>query len=211
MRTRIGILGTGPVGRGLAERWNSLGHPVRLGSRFAAGEVGTYAGVADWADVVVNATRGVASVETLTAVGSHRLEGKTLVDVANPYDVGVDPPRMIVTPGDSLAEQLQRAVPGAAVVKALNTVTLKVMVDPRRLSGRHHVFVAGDSLAARRETRNLVVELGWLEEEVVDLGGLSAARGLEAYNVLAMSVWAAVGEPFNLRLVTASAPDPRDP
>ena len=50
---------------------------------------------------------------------------------------------------DSLAEQIQRAFPGTRVVKALNTVTASVMVDPGSLPEPTDLFIAGDDDGAK--------------------------------------------------------------
>ena len=108
--------------------------------------------VAAEADLVVNATNGQASLAALGEVGSDHLAGKVLLDVANPLDFSQGfPPTLSVKDTDSLAEQIQRAFPDAQVVKALNTVTASVMVDPGYVGdGDTTVFVAGDDAEARQ-------------------------------------------------------------
>ena len=78
-------------------------------------------------------------------MGTDHLSGKVIVDVANPLDFSQGfPPTLSVKDTDSLAEQIQRAFPEAKVVKALNTVTASVMVDPRSLGDDTTMFAAGD-------------------------------------------------------------------
>jgi predicted dinucleotide-binding enzyme len=103
---------------------------------------------------------------------------------------------------DSLGEQLQRAFPRVRVVKALNTVTAALMVDPRQVAdGDHHVFVCGDDAGAKAQvTRILTDWFGW--REVLDLGDISAARGTEMYLALWLRLWGALGTPaLNLKIV----------
>ena len=218
----IGILGTGMVGRTLAGRLAALGHHVMVGSRdvgallartepdargreaFAAWrerhagvDVGSFAQAAAHGEMIVNATHGAASLEALRAAGADHLDGKVLIDVANPLDFSSGmPPTLSVSNTDSLAEQIQRAFPGAKVVKTLNTVNMNVMVDPDQLAGGdHHMFVAGDEADARAEvTRILQDWFGW--KNVIDLGDLSAARGLEMILPLWLRLSMTVQTPF---------------
>ena len=95
----------------------------------------------------------MASLSALGEVGSDHLAGKVLVDVANPLDFSQGfPPTLSVKDTDSLAEQIQRAFPEARVVKALNTVTASVMVDPASVGdGDTTIFAAGDDAEAREQ------------------------------------------------------------
>jgi 8-hydroxy-5-deazaflavin:NADPH oxidoreductase len=222
---RVAVLGTGEVGRHLATRTAQVGHDVVLGTRdvaatrarpagdegsfedwLAAGpriELATYAEAARGANLVVNAAAGVASLAVLERVGPERLDGVVLADVANPLDFSDGfPPRLSVAGDDSLAEQLQRAAPGARVVKTLNTVAHPIMVDPGRLEGPHEVFVAGDDAAAKRHVTGWLVDLGWPADAVVDLGDLAAARALEGYLPLWLALMQQLGTTdFNLHVV----------
>ena len=136
------------------------------------------------------------------AVGTDHLAGKVLVDVANPLDASAGfPPTLSVKDTDSLAEQIQRAFPEARVVKALNTVTASVMVDPASVGdGGTSIFVAGDDPEARAQVRELLESLGW--RDVIELDGLDNARGLEMYVALWVRLMSTFGTAdFNLSLV----------
>jgi predicted dinucleotide-binding enzyme len=211
---RIAIIGTGTVGRTLARAFADRGHDVLVGTRDpdSTAQREEWAGidlplrplaaVAAEADLVVNATSGLASLAALGEVGSDHLAGKVLVDVANPLDFSAGfPPTMSVKDTDSLAEQIQRAFPEARVVKALNTVTAGVMVDPGRVGdGDTTIFVAGDDAEARATTTGLLRELGW--RDVVELDGLHNARGLEMWLPLWVRLMNKLGTAdFNIRLV----------
>ena len=208
------MIGSGVVGRTLAQAFAGLGHDVAVGTRdpdetakreewsgmavaLRALEV-----VAADADLVVNATNGDASLAALGRVGTDHLVGKVLVDVANPLDFGAGfPPTLSVKDTDSLAEQIQRAFPAARVVKALNTVTASVMVDPASVGeGDTSIFVAGDDAGARTQVRALLESLGW--RDVVGHDALSHARGLEMYVSLWVRLMGALGTAeFNVKLV----------
>jgi predicted dinucleotide-binding enzyme len=191
---RIGIIGTGTVGRTLGTRLVALGHEVTLGSRSkgnAAAEdwaartgllahPGTFAEAAAFGDLVINATGGTVALAAVELAGPENLAGKTLLDVSNPLvfapdgQVTLDPVN-----DDSIGERLQRALPDTKVVKALNTVNCEVMVDPGRVPGEHQLFVAGEDAGAKAQVTALLGEFGWPADAVLDLGGIDAARGLE--------------------------------
>ena len=145
------------------------------------------------------------SVEALRAAGADNLAGKVLIDVANPLDASSGfPPTLAIVNTDSLGETIQREFPGARVVKALNTVNCAVMVDPSSVPGEHDVFVAGEDGDAKAVVVGLLRELGWTGDRVVDLGGIRAARGMEMYLPLWLSMMQAFGTAaFNIRVVRA--------
>jgi predicted dinucleotide-binding enzyme len=214
---RIGVLGTGVVGRTIGSKLVQLGHEVTMGSRSAdnesatgwaseAGENaahGTFEEAAAAGELVFNCTAGGASLDALAAAGADNLSGKLLVDVTNPLDFSAGfPPSLSVMGDDSLAEQIQRANPDARVVKTLNTMNCEVMVDPGRVPGDHDVFVCGDDEGARAEVSELLQSFGWAPESIVDLGELSAARGTEAYVLLWVRLYGAFGTgDLNIKVV----------
>jgi predicted dinucleotide-binding enzyme len=195
---RIGVLGTGIVGKTIAHKLAKLGHDVRMGSRAAGGEKakawvkeaggksseGTFADAAMHAEIVFNCTSGIGSLDALKAAGAKNLQGKTLVDVANPLDFSKGmPPTFTVCNTDSLGEQIQHAFPTANVVKTLNTVTAAVMVDPSIIPGVHTMFVSGNDQNAKAEVINILkTGFGW--KEVIDLGDIKGARAQEMHLAL---------------------------
>lgn len=218
---RVGLLGTGVVGETLATALVGLGHDVCMGSRStphagsqawaAATEggasTGTFAGASEFGELIVNCTAGVHSLTALQAVGAASLAGKVLIDVANPLDFdGGFPPRLSVAGEDSLGEQIQRAFPKALVVKALNTVTASVMVNPSALAEQSDLFIAGDAADAKAFVTDLLVDLGWSRERVRDLGGIEAARATETYLMFWIRLMGAMGSAqFNIRVVPGEA------
>lgn len=214
---KIGIFGTGGVGRAIGTRLAELGHEVRMGSRTAdngaatawAEEVGerashgTFADAAAFGELLVNATSGAASVEAIGAAAPGDLAGKVLLDIANPLDFSSGfPPTMSIKDTDSLAETIQRAFPELRVVKSLNTMTADVMVRPSQLGGSHDVFVSGDDDDAKTSVTALLEEIGWPGGDIVDLGDLSTARGTEMYLPLWLRLMTAQGTPaFNIKVV----------
>jgi predicted dinucleotide-binding enzyme len=205
---RFGVLGTGIVGQTLAGKLVSLGHEVTMGSRQAGnekavawakeagdpGHEGTFADAARFGEVVINATAGAASLDALESAGADSLSGKLLVDVSNPLDFSHGaPPTLTVCNTDSIGEQIQAAYPDAKVVKALNTVNAGLMVAPGSISERHTAFVCGNDDDAKAQVRDLLVSFGWPGEDVLDLGDISAARGMEMYLPLWLRLASATG------------------
>lgn len=211
---RIGVLGTGTVGRTIGGGLVRCGYEVRMGSRQRGNEAawawaeetgdraseGSFSDAAHFAELVVNATAGAASLEALEAAGSDTLSGKVLLDVANPIaPASGEPPALSVCNTDSLAERIQRAFPQARVVKSLNTMNASVMVDPGRVPGSHNVFMCGDDGEAKGAVTGLLAALGWPGEAIIDLGGIEAARGTEMYLGLWLRLFGALGTPdFNI-------------
>lgn len=139
---RIGVLGTGIVGRTVGGTVAELGHEVMMGTRgpkalsartepdamgnppfptwhaeHEAVLVGTFAEAAAHGELVVNATSGFGLLEALKAAREENLDGKILIDIANPLDFSAGmPPTLLLCNTDSLDEQIQRAFPGARVV-----------------------------------------------------------------------------------------------
>lgn len=207
---KIAVIGTGTVGRTFASRLSGLGHDVVVGTRDVAATfnraeearagmpaysewqsehpgvaLASFADAGAHAEVVINATSGVATLQALEAVGAGNLAGKVVIDIALPLGGAPGQPRSLVLANtDSLGEQIQRNFPEARVVKSLNTVFVDVMVDPARLPGLHSVFVSGDDAAAKDTVAALLGEFGWPPESIVDLGDIRTARGVEMYSSL---------------------------
>ena len=213
---RIGILGTGVVGKTLGGKLAKLGHEVRMGSRGAGGATakewvkttganaseGTFADAAAHGEIVFNCTSGGASLQALKSAGAKNLQGKVLVDVSNPLDFSKGmPPTLAVCNTDSLGEQIQRAFPTAKVVKTLNTVTAGVMVEPSIIPGVHTMFVSGNDENAKAEVINILKSgFGW--KEVIDIGDITGARAQEMYLALWVRLYGKLQTPnLNVHVV----------
>jgi predicted dinucleotide-binding enzyme len=190
---KAGILGTGMVGKTIGTKLAQLGYEVKMGSRAANNEKaaewvksaganasqGTFAEAAAFGDIVFNCTSGMASLDALKLATAANLNGKILVDVANPLDFSKGmPPSLSVCNTDSLGEQIQREYPSAKVVKALNTTNCAVMVNPSQVPGEHDIFICGNDAEAKAEvTKILKDSFGW--KSVIDLGDITGARCTE--------------------------------
>jgi predicted dinucleotide-binding enzyme len=207
---KIAILGTGAVGPALAKALSAAGHQVTIGTRDPeetrqreqwAGIDLPLAAYGDLdAEVLINATNGRGSLPALQAVGE-ALDGKVVIDTSNPLDFSQGfPPSLFVSNTDSLAEQLQRELPQARLVKMFNTMANQVMINPRGLDADSTIFVAGNDAAARQTAASVAADLGWTD--VFDLGDLTAARGLEMFLPLWVRIFGQLGRPeFNIKVV----------
>lgn len=215
---RIGVLGTGMVGRTIGTKLVELGHEVRMGSRSAGNESavawaeqagdaaseGSFGDAAGFGELLFNCTAGGASLEALGAAGEANMNGKVLVDVANPLDFSRGmPPTLSICNDDSLGERIQATFPEVHVVKSLNTMNCSVMVDPGRVPGDHAVFVCGENADAKHRVAELLGGFGWPTERIVDLGGIGAARGTEMYLPLWLSLYGKLGSDFNIAVEVA--------
>jgi 8-hydroxy-5-deazaflavin:NADPH oxidoreductase len=200
--TRVGVLGTGEVGRRLAAGFRSRGHDVMIGSRDpskpelrewlsgagAGVEAGTFAQAAEHGELLVLAVLGNAADEAIADAGPDTFTGKVVIDAMNPLDFsGGFPPKLSVSGEDSLGERVQRALPGARVVKAFNTIGSPYFVDPKFTAGVPTMLIAGDDEAAKRTVRDVLADFGW--SDTVDLGGIEASRELEAICI----AWVKIG------------------
>jgi predicted dinucleotide-binding enzyme len=191
---KIGVLGTGMVGRTLASKLVELGHEVTMGSREAGDGKVVFADAAAFGELVVNATAGAASLDALRMAGSENLAGKVLLDVANPLDFSAGmPPTLTVCNTDSLGESIQREFPDARVVKSLNTVNADVMVDPDIVPRPHNLFVCGNDGDAKAQVGELLHSFGWAADDLLDLGDITGARGTEMFLALWLRLYGAFG------------------
>jgi predicted dinucleotide-binding enzyme len=213
---KIGVLGTGMVGHAIGTKLVQLGHEVKMGARSAANEKaaqwvqasgagasqGTFADAAAFGEIVFNCTSGGASLEVLRQAGADNLQGKVLIDIANPLDFSHGmPPSLSVCNTDSLGEQIQRAFPEVRVVKSLNTVNCNLMVNAALLPGEHIMFVSGNDADAKAQVTSILKDwFGW--KAVIDLGDITSARATEMTLPIWVSLMGKLGTPmFNFAIV----------
>jgi hypothetical protein len=221
---KVGILGSGMVGQTIGSKLAERAVDVVLGTRTPEqldekrgmgaslsvwlstvgrkARLGTFADAAAHGEVIINATSGAASLEALRLAGAEHLDGKILIDVANPLDFSKGmPPSLSVCNTDSLGEQIQRAFPSVKVVKTLNTTNAYVMVDPGQVAGGDHdIFVSGNDAEAKARVSALLDEwFGW--KAVIDLGDITTSRGTEMLLPIWIRLWGALGTPmFNFKI-----------
>ncbi len=218
---KIGIFGTGMVGETIAGRLVELGHEVKMGSRSAANEKatawvtktgsrashGTFSDAAMFGEIVFNCTQGAVSLEVLKlANGTQTLKEKILIDVSNPLNTDNEASTALLYCNDeSLGERLQKALPDTHVVKTLNTMWCGIMVNPRRVKETHHVYLCGNNIGAKTRVKEILRSFEWAQEEILDLGGIDAARATEMLLPLWQRIYGATNSfAFNFKIVCAS-------
>jgi predicted dinucleotide-binding enzyme len=192
---KIGILGTGDVGRALGTGFVTLGHEVKMGSRNPRQETvrewlkktgtrasaGTFAEAAAFGELAVLATSWSGTENAIRLAGPQNLAGKVVIDATNPLDFSSGAPRLAVGHTDSAGEMVQRWLPKSKVVKTLNHVGNAHMVNPRFPGGPPDMFICGQDGQAKQTVDGLLQALGW---SVIDIGGIEAARYLEPLAML---------------------------
>jgi predicted dinucleotide-binding enzyme len=198
---KIGVLGTGNVGKAIGRGFIALGHEVKMGGRDANNEKaaawareaggtashGTFADAAQFGEIVVLATLGMANHSVIGATGAPALAGKVVIDATNPLVPSDGPaPKLGITGEDSSGEQVQRLLPDAKVVKAFNTVGNAHMFKPDFPGGPPDMFIAGNDADAKDKVTRILTDFGW---NTVDAGDIRASRQLEAMCIL----WVEIG------------------
>ncbi|MFT4191111.1 MAG: NADPH-dependent F420 reductase [Comamonas sp.] len=181
----ITVIGAGNMGAGFVKQLAQAGHRVRVTARdlakaealafaHAGVEAVPAAQALGDAQVVIVATPYEGAVPALRSLGA--LDGRIVIDITNPLTADY----MGLTLGfeTSAAEEIAKAVPGAQVVKAFNTVLAQVLTEGPAFAGGQTVpvFYAGDDERAKQTVRVLAESLGF---KPIDAGGLKNARYLE--------------------------------
>lgn len=218
---KIGILGTGVVGQTIGSALISNKHLVRMGARTYNNEkaetwvknsndyasTGDFNDAANFGDLIFLCLNGAHAIDAVRSIEPASIAGKIVVDVTNTLDFSRGmPPRLIhqFSGNTSLGEQIQDALPGAMVVKAFNTVNCDVMVKPKLVNGGDHtLLICGDNEGAKNQVQHFLVdEFGWKAGNIIDLGGIQAARVTEAYVPLWATLYGALGTPhFSIKVV----------
>jgi 8-hydroxy-5-deazaflavin:NADPH oxidoreductase len=226
----IAILGTGSVGQALAGKLMSLGNDVTVGTRDVEvsltrvepdrmGNMGIGQFMVDNpgvklvtfndainsdTDLIINALGGESILEVLGAIDPNLIDSKVMIDVANPLDFSNGfPPSLTICNTTSLGEQVQTQFPTLKVVKALNTVSNPVMINPTALSGNHNLFICGNDMDAKNIVGGVLISMGWNSSQIIDLGDITNARGTEMFLPLWVRIFGKVQTPmFNIGIVT---------
>lgn len=180
----ITIIGAGNMSAGLTKQLANAGHQIRVTARShdkAQALASSYPNVTavpaaealGQSEVVIVATGYADAAAALHSLGD--LKGKVVVDITNPLTA--DYMGLTIGHATSAAEEIARAVPGAEVVKAFNTVFAQVLANGPELAGEQvQVFFATDGERARQTIKALIESIGF---QPVDAGGLKNARYLE--------------------------------
>jgi predicted dinucleotide-binding enzyme len=194
---KIGILGSGSVGKVLGAGFLKCGHQVMLGTRDPdkpevqdwlrenpAGSAGTFEQAAQFGGLVVLATLGRAAEDAIGLAGPANFAGKTVMDTTNPIAAAAPVGGILAFttgPNESLGERIQSLLPRAHVVKAFNSVGAPQMVNPTCRQGTPTMFLCGDDAEAKQEICEITRQFGW---EPYDCGGIVASRAIEPLCIL---------------------------
>jgi len=217
---KIAVFGTGTVGDTIGSRLVELGHQVMMGSRTTSNEkaiafvakhktnasAGTFSDAAKFGEVIFNCTKGENAIDVLKLAGDS-ITGKIIMDVSNPLDFSKGmPPSLIpaLSNTNSLGEEIQKTFPKTKVVKTLNTMWCGLMVNPAMIGGGNHTnFICGNDPEAKAKVKLLLNEFGWKNENLLDLGDITNARGTEAVLPIWLRVWGATQNgAFNFKIVS---------
>jgi NADPH-dependent F420 reductase len=196
---KISIIGSGHIGGGLARAWAHKGHHIVFGARnphdaelqalcneLGAGARATpVSDAAQEADVVVLAMPYGALDDVLAAVGS--LAGKTVIDCTNAVAPGWT---LKLGHTTSSAEELQKRIPAAHVVKSFNAQGAENLANPVYRGVPASNFYCGDDATAKAHVQQLITEVGF---EAIDAGALKSARLLEPLMLLWISCAQTIG------------------
>lgn len=193
---KIGIIGSGIVGRTLGSAFLEEGYEVMLGSRDTAkedvvkwkdenqfGATGDFTQTAAFADIIVLAVSGLVAMNAIQIAGPNNFYGKIVIDTTNP--IAKDPPtdavlKFFTDLNESLMEKLQKKLPQAKFVKAFNIVGNSLMYKPA-LEQKPTMFICGNDADAKKEVAYILDLFGW---EVEDMGVAAAARAIEPLSIL---------------------------
>ena len=192
---KVGILGSGDVGKTLAKGFLKHGYQVAIGSDHAEKleefkgenpqiEISTFEQVSQTGDIVVLCVKGTVAEKIIEKVKRH-LSGKTVIDATNPIaDV---PPqngvlKLFTTLDESLMERLQKIAPDARFVKALNSVGSGLMINPNfRDNIKPTMFICGNNDDAKKKVYEILEKFGF---EIEDMGKAESARAIEPLCIL---------------------------
>lgn len=193
---KVGVLGTGDVGKALGSAMIQTGHEVKMGSREATnaksaewkqknGEkasTGTFADATKFGEIIFLCTLWSGTENAIRMAGVENFNGKVVIDTTNPLIFEPNqPPRLALGHTNSGGEQVQRWIPNAKVVKAFNIVGNAHMFHPKFEGGPPTMFIAGNDSDAKKQATDLLTQFGW---ETIDAGGIEGSRLLEPMCIL---------------------------
>lgn len=195
---KIGIIGSGDVGRVLGSGFIKEGHQVMLGTRdlnkeavvkwLAANpnsQAGSFSDTAAFGEIIVLAAAGDIIEKLVADAGAANFSGKLVIDATNPIDhtkAPVDGVLQYFTGKDeSLLERLQQLLPAAKLVKAFNSVGNAFMYKPDFGGTKPTMFICGNDDSAKKTVTDILDSFGW---ETEDMGKANAASAIESLCIL---------------------------
>lgn len=190
---KIGVLGTGDVGKVLSSGLSAAGHEVMIGTRDPSSgaldewlegagrgiDCGSFEAAARFAELIIFAVGWAHAQSVIELAGSSNFDGKVVLDATNPLDFAQpgQPPVLAIGHDDSGGEQVQRWLPAAKVVKWFNMIGNPHMVNPDFGGEKPDMFICGNDASAKAVADRLAQDLGW--PPCIDLGDISRSRYLE--------------------------------
>lgn len=192
---KVGILGSGDVGKVLAKGFLKNGYQVAIGSDHPEKlaefkrenpemETATFEQAAQSGDIVVVCVKGTVAEKIVEKVKRH-ITGKTVIDTTNP--IADAPPqngvlKYFTSLEESLMERLQTIAPDAQFVKAFNSIGSALMVNPEFGDDtKPTMFICGNNDDAKKKVHEILEEFGF---EVEDMGKVESARAIEPLCIL---------------------------
>ena len=191
---KIGILGSGEVGKTLALGFKKHGYEVMIGTEHKEKlsewkennniNVGSFSVTAEFGEIVVLSVKGKAAKEVLGMAGSEKIIGKNVIYTTNPIadsspENGVL--KFFTSLDNSLMEQLQKDFPDANFVKAFNSIGSSFMVNPDFNGLKPTMFICGNNDGAKKIVSEILDKFGF---EVEDMGKVESARAIEPLCIL---------------------------
>lgn len=192
---KVGILGSGDVGKVLAKGFLKNGYQVAIGSDHPEKlaefkrenpemETATFEQAAQSGDIVVVCVKGTVAEKIVEKVKRH-ITGKTVIDTTNP--IADAPPqngvlKYFTSLEESLMERLQKIAPDAQFVKAFNSIGSALMVNPEFGDDtKPTMFICGNNDDAKKKVHEILEKFGF---EVEDMGKVESARAIEPLCIL---------------------------
>jgi predicted dinucleotide-binding enzyme len=194
---RVGIIGSGIVGRILGSAFLDEGYKVMLGTRNISkdevvkwvkenpsGLLGSFQEAAQFGEIIVLAVGGLVAEDALALAGKEHFSHKIIIDTTNP--IAAVPPdngvlKYFTTFEESLMEKIQKQIPDAHVVKAFSCVGNAFMYKPEFPGGKPTMFICGNDDHAKKKVTHILTSFGW---ETEDMGMVEAARAIEPLCIL---------------------------
>jgi 8-hydroxy-5-deazaflavin:NADPH oxidoreductase len=175
---KIAIIGKGNVGTALSKGLSKGGHEIKFGHRDPKEPVSK---AAKWGEIIIlavphgNATDAIESVKPFA-------DGKVVIDVMNAIGENME---LGISCTTSSAEETQKKLPKAKIVKAFNTVFAANQSTAKLGDQKLTAFIAGNDADAKKTVAKLVSDIGF---DPVDCGPLKSARYLEAMGILIINL-----------------------
>ena len=194
---KVGIIGSGIVGRVLASGFLKEGHQVIMGTRNSSKEdvvkwknanqnglLGSFQDAAQFGEIIVLAVSGLVVEDAINLAGKSHLSNKIIIDATNP--IATVPPdngvlKFFTTLEESLMEKIQKQLPDAKIVKAFSCVGNALMYKPNFNGILPTMFICGNDDPAKKTVTDILTSFGW---ETEDMGKVEAARVIEPLCIL---------------------------